>query len=537
MTPESAKEKTYTRQAAVLTLTSMASTGILLLFYAVGPQSGMEALVLIVPWFLSLIVHLVLTVPALIFAWKSRAHLRLSWIYTYFLLFWGLTGWYLVLANNIDILIARQFDTWQHPGEADLFNDLEQLRMAALQRHPLDPAVLDRTKKLIRNGADVNHRQPGSRRSLLAEAAAIGDSDLVAAMIAAGAEIQGNEAEGADPLMEAVRNRHATVTRMLLKYGANPEHARYAAETPLITAVRNQDPETVGYLLEGGALPDHHPESGLPALQIAAVNGDAVTVRLLVDAGADPHRSLFGSSTAMIRAVEADCSACVRILLDAGAGFSGKTGDGDGPLALAFKRHRPDMTAVILNAGQDRLHAPTRFGTDAYNDMFAAIRKTDREALEFYLQAGVPPDLLDANRQTLLLDLAGRQYQRPEISPESEVAAAEILFRHKADLNIRDPRGKTALIKSLESGALELARWLIENGADVNAAAEEGVTALHTAVWHGHERLALTLMDAGADVNARTRMGMNSETPLEAAMKKGTPGLVARMRKVGSAGI
>lgn len=86
------KKAAYAKSAGILTLVAMASSGVLFLWYALGPQSGMETLAIIIPWFFALIVHFTATIPAIVCARKSRGVPIQFWVYGYFMLFWVCMG-------------------------------------------------------------------------------------------------------------------------------------------------------------------------------------------------------------------------------------------------------------------------------------------------------------------------------------------------------------------------------------------------------------------------------------------------------------
>jgi len=533
MTVSDNNQKAYAKSAGFLTLLSMVSAGILFFWYVLGPQTGMETLALIIPWLFSLAVHFILCIPALVFACKSRSLLIQVLVYGYFAGFWIIHGIYLIQVNQIDTHIARKIDTFQKPAETELVTALARMRVDAFQKTDIDPARLALVKTLIQNGADVTYRQPGSYRDMILDAASIGDPDLLQLMIDKGADVEG-DGSGA-PLMEAVRTKKPEAVGVLLKHGADPNHERYNPDTPLMIAVRNQDLETLRILLEGGALPDRQSADSLPALQIAAGTGNADAMKLLIDAGADPDLVFFGKSTAILGSIGVDCAACVQLILDAGGRFVGKSRDDDGVLALAIKRGHSEVIACIQNAVGNSQNPDALFGVETFDDMFRVIRRSDWAALEAFLKIGAPPDITDTDGNTLLLVIAGRKYVRPDLTPESEVAAAQMLFRYRADLDAKDKWGNTALIRAAESGALDLGKFLIENSADVSAESDsDGVNALIRAIWNGHDALAFALIEAGANPNACTRMGTNSEAPLDAAVKKRNVALVMRLLESGA---
>jgi ankyrin repeat protein len=527
------KKKAYAKSAANLTILSMASTGILFLWYVLGPQTGMETLAVIVPWLFALVVNFAAVIPAIVCARKSRGVLIQFLVYGYFMTFWVWHGIIFIQANEVDVHVARKIDSFQMPAETELVATLAQMRIEAFQKSDIDPVRVAHLKTMIENGADVTYLQPGAYREMILDAAAIGDPELLELMIEKGANVDAG-GSGA-PLMEAVRSQKPRAAAVLLKHGADPNHERYNPDTPLMLAVRNQDMETLLVLLDGGAQPDKHAQSSQPPLQIAARNGDAPAMKLLLDAGADPGRIFFGKFTALIQAIEADCPACVQILLDAGGRFVGKSRDDDGVLALTVKRGNPEIIACIRNAVNHSENPALLFGVETFEDMFRAIRRSDWTALEAFLELGAPPDIVDADGNTLLLKIAGRKYVRPDLSPESELAAAKILFRYEADLDATDKWGKNALIRAAESGAVDLGKWLIDKGAYLNAQSDpDGISALIKAIWNGDDALAFALINAGADPNTRTRWKMNSEGPLEAAVKKGNVDLVMRLLEAGA---
>jgi len=65
-----------------------------------------------------------------------------------------------------------------------------------------------------------------------------------------------------------------------------------------------------------------------------------------------------------------------------------------------------------------------------------------------------------------------------------------LLLNQGADVNIRDRKGETPLMRTAAEGQLGLVTMLIEKGADVNAQATKGETALMYAEWYGRCQVA-----------------------------------------------
>ncbi|HCY84089.1 MAG TPA: hypothetical protein DHV36_03030 [Desulfobacteraceae bacterium] len=72
------------RLADILTLACMATSGLLIGWALLGPQEGMEALGIIIPWGIAVMAHTILSLPALILAWKSGRYFRNAFIFSYF---------------------------------------------------------------------------------------------------------------------------------------------------------------------------------------------------------------------------------------------------------------------------------------------------------------------------------------------------------------------------------------------------------------------------------------------------------------------
>lgn len=74
------------------------------------------------------------------------------------------------------------------------------------------------------------------------------------------------------------------------------------------------------------------------------------------------------------------------------------------------------------------------------------------------------------------------------------LTALDILFRHKANLNISDVSGRTPLILAVEFERLDAVKLLLKNGADCTAGIKEnGWTPLHIAVHNGNIEIARML--------------------------------------------
>jgi ankyrin repeat protein len=132
--------------------------------------------------------------------------------------------------------------------------------------------------------------------------------------------------------------------------------------------------------------------------------------------------------------------------------------------------------------------------------MYALKSKDSSELVRLLLEAKADPNLENTWGKTAVF-IAVENRKMDDL---------RFLLARGADLNHRDKHGKTVLTQEIQrkSPSLEVVKELIEMGADVNASLN-----LHSAL--SSLPLMLTLIDSGADVNAS---GANGCTPLSSAV-------------------
>ncbi len=338
---------------------------------------------------------------------------------------------------------------------------------------------------------------------------ALADADIVAACVAAGADVR------------------AVV-------------GRYPAAEPLhLAAAGARDPAVVRVLLEAGAdMSARDDRLGYSALHHAAESGTGEVTRALLEAGADPHAWAMGYSvdwgwgwTPLHLAAKSNPDPdVVEALIEAGADLDASSGEsyrkGYAPLHYAGSNPNPAVAGVLLDAGAG---VNTRSVRDRTPLHVAAAYASDPAMIELLVEAGADVNARDANGYTPLHSAAWHNH-RPEI--------ATALIAAGADANARDPEGyapsgrkandRTPLFMSAHRGGgfisgqpmpsrhnIPVVEALARAGADLEQTTGSGRTALHAAARWSPAAFPI-LLRLGADPTVRDAEG---RTPMDDALE------------------
>jgi ankyrin repeat protein len=123
---------------------------------------------------------------------------------------------------------------------------------------------------------------------------------------------------------------------------------------------------------------------------------------------------------------------------------------------------------------------------------------------------------------TVAVAAANAAFAQTEIADAAmrrDNAAVRRLVEARADVNVRQGDGATALHWAAYNGDVSLALLLLEAGADIGAANRNGATPLWLAASHGDAAMIEALLNAGADANEELPLGRR---PLMLAARSGS---------------
>ncbi|XP_044127127.1 ankyrin repeat and SOCS box protein 2 isoform X1 [Bufo gargarizans] len=172
--------------------------------------------------------------------------------------------------------------------------------------------------------------------------------------------------------------------------------------------------------------------------------------------------------------------------------------------------------------------------------LYLATVQGHLECIQFLLQSGAEPDIVNKSRETPLYKACERKNS----------SVVQMLVDYRSDVNHRCNQGWTALHEAVarnvldiidimvkggakieakncygisplfvaaQSGQLEALRYLLKCGADINTQANDSATALFEASKNGHDEIVEFLLAQGADANKQNKDGF---LPIHIAAKK-----------------
>ncbi|XP_029170605.1 ankycorbin isoform X2 [Nylanderia fulva] len=320
-----------------------------------------------------------------------------------------------------------------------------------------------------------------------------GDTQLVAILLANGADVNAKDNEGHSVLHWATVCGEAECARLVLAAGAQPSTPDLRGGSPLHYAAQCCGAAATAEL----AVPK---KVGLKVLQT------------LLEFGADVNAKDEDGRQPILWAASAGSVEAILALARAGGSAAAGTSDKDGLTALhcaASRGHARCVEALVNLCGSHPDHVDDN-GCSALH-YAATLGHADATALILKLGA-------DANRQ----DRKGRT---PALcaAAKGQLETLKILSQHGGSLHARTVRGTGIGHEAVASGRIELIKWLTKRRpSTLDVATHDGKTPLHVAALHGYLDACKILLDHGARINAvlRTSKG-NSMTPLDAALYRG----------------
>jgi uncharacterized protein len=292
----------------------------------------------------------------------------------------------------------------------------------------------------------------------------------------------------------------------------------------LYVAARNGRVEKALQLLEAGADPNLAPETGARDRRglavLAAVLPDLRLLRALIERGADVNAVQAGMNPLLAATRDSwhGRPEAVMTLLANGADPRATDAEGNAPLHHAARSSDPGVAALLRDAGAEM----DALNHDGVSPLGTACMAGNWRLARFLLERGAKAEPVGG--QPVLLAAAGTE--------EDDAAGVQLLLRHKARVDARDARGRSALHEAALAGHAGICEALLAAGADANARDGEGRTPLLEAARVDALPVLETLVTAKADVQASDGQGANA-LHLACAAEAPSVAMVRRLLELG----
>lgn len=211
---------------------------------------------------------------------------------------------------------------------------------------------VEKVKKELEGGANVNAPDSAGGRSALHWAAKEGKIEVIPVLLEKGADVNVRDRAGKTALCIAGENGKVEALKLLLAAKSDVNATDRMGGTPLMWAAALGSPETVQALIEAGATINVADKNGLTPLLWASSTGDPRTVELLIQSKADltAQDNLTGD-TALMRAARNGKVESLKALLVAKADIEAKNRQGMTPWLIASASGKAEKLQALKEAG------------------------------------------------------------------------------------------------------------------------------------------------------------------------------------------
>jgi ankyrin repeat protein len=300
-------------------------------------------------------------------------------------------------------------------------------------------------------------------------------------------------------LHEASASGNFDVMELLLSHGADVDVHDHRGDSPLHRAFHHQNFDAVKILVNRGAV-NVCDRSNSTLLHEAAGSGNIDIIRLLLDRDADVNVLDRCGDSPLHKAFRYHDA--VKLLVDRGADVNARNKSNSTPLHEASGSGNRDVMELLLSLGAD-INAQDHRGVTPLHE---ASRYQNFDAMKLLVNGGAEVNVRDKNSSTPLHEASG----------SGNLDVVRLLLGLGADLNVHDHRGDSPLRRAFQHQKFDAMELLVNRCADVNVRNQFNSTLLHEASGSGNLYIAKLLLDHGAEVNALDQWG---DTPLHKSFR------------------
>ena len=337
-------------------------------------------------------------------------------------------------------------------------NGQDELMEAAYRGH--DQVVYE----LIRAGASVTALNRCQKQRAIHCASREGDYSVVKALIEAGADVNGQDEDGATPLMYASEECPDQVVCELIRAGAIVTAKDNCQLTALHYAMWRGRSSVIRTLVEAGAEINSQDEDGTTPIMEAANRGHNQAVHELISAGASVTAMNRQQKQRALRyASREGDSSVVRTLIEAGTDVNGQDEDGIALLMVAAAEGHDQVVHELIRAGANVIAKNNRraFSWFAGSTALHFAAKQNRIKCGILLVEAGADMAARSEESKSPLDLASDDFRQTVQQAQSFAAKRIIAVIGNAE------HGKTTLIAALQAESHSLMKRFTNRFAKV----------------------------------------------------------------------
>ena len=335
------------------------------------------------------------------------------------------------------------------------------------------------------------------------------NASLVQFFIELGINPNTRDKYGATPLVNASMYGNIDSVIILLEHNADISIKTNDKNSALHAAARFGFPKIAQILLKVGLSPNDQDVTGATPLIFAILGGHTAIVELFIKNKANVNHTDKHGQSALFPACEKNYLKIVQLLLQAGASPNlQRYHDGISALHIACANRFLELAQTLLQFKAN----PNIQNTNGVTPLMMATHLSYHDIVDLLVKSGARVDLKVYNAEITALMFA-LYCNNPAI--------ITTLLKAKANVNIQDYQGWTALFMASFIGDKEIIKQLLLYKADPNLCAKDGRSPLHVA---SNKDVAEFLLKAGASPNPVG--GTNAETPLYRACATGSVDIV-----------
>jgi len=313
-------------------------------------------------------------------------------------------------------------------------------------------------------------------------------AEAVDAILKRGAKVEGiSSDESWDGMIpETISHDNFEVLDIIMKYGANKYGPTPHSLLPLNAAmIKAKDVNWAEYFISKYKVDVNHlGKAGTygdePAINRAAFWNNVEGIKLLLKHDANINLSTSQGINAIQMAAQHNSLDAARYLIDQKADLKGYNSVFFNAVSYAAVGYNLEMLELLVKSGADinevSKESPWAGPLARLAMSFSPSDKKSRlKTISKLLELGANPNVLHAQDMTAIMCAAKLGTSE---GWKAAVEVCEVLIKSRANVNLANTAGETALMLAAQSGNQKLVSLLIKSGAEVNAVNKVGDSAL-----------------------------------------------------------